>query len=49
MIDKEKMMEALIIQALEEHPEGLTTKQIYKIVKKKVKKLKKVLDILTEM
>lgn len=32
-----ELIEALIMNALHKHPEGLTTRQIQKIVKKKLK------------
>ena len=44
-----ELIEAIILEELERHPEGLTTKQIEKIVRKKLKKLKKILDLFYSM
>lgn len=44
-----ELIEAIILEELEKHPEGLTTKQIEKIVRKKLKKLKKILDLFYSM
>lgn len=41
-----EIVQALILKALEEHPEGLTTKQIHKAVKSKLKKIKKIQKLL---
>lgn len=40
-----ELIQAIILEELKKHPEGLTTKQIEKIVAKKLKKVKKMLDI----
>lgn len=45
MINTEKLIQVIILQALNESPKGLTTKQILKIVSKKLKNIKKMLDI----
>ena len=39
------LVQSMILEELEKHPEGLTEKQLYKIIKKKLKKIKKMLDI----
>lgn len=44
-----ELIEAIILEELEKHPEGLTTKQIQKIVNKKLKKVKKILDLFYSM
>ena len=41
----DNLVQEIILQALRDNPNGLTTKQIQKIVKKKLKKIKKMLDI----
>lgn len=41
----DELIQAFILDELKKHPEGLTTKQIEKLVKNKLKKLKKMLDI----
>lgn len=43
---RDQIVEMLILKALRENPQGLTEKQIYKYVKKNLKKLKKAIDIL---
>ena len=45
----DEIIQAIILEELQKHPEGLTTKQIEKIVNKKLKKIKKILDILHSM
>ena len=40
-----ELVQAIILEELKKHPDGLTTKQIEKIVRKKLKKIKKMLDI----
>ena len=44
-----ELIQAIILEELEKHTEGLTTKQIQKIVSKKLKKVKKMLDLLHSM
>lgn len=41
----DELIQAIILEELKKHPEGLTTKQIEKLVNKKMKKIKKMLDI----
>lgn len=41
----DELIQAIILEELKKHPEGLTTKQIEKIISKKLKKIKKMLDI----
>lgn len=45
-MENDKIIQELILQALTEHPEGLTTKQIQKYVKKSLKKMLKIKKIL---
>lgn len=45
----DRLVEEIILAELRKHPEGRTEKQLYKAVKKKLKKLKKALDIIYEM
>lgn len=45
----DELVQAIIIDELKKHPEGLTTKQIEKLVSKKMKKIKKMLDIFYSM
>lgn len=45
----DRLIEEIILQELKKHPKGRTEKQLYKAVKKKLKKLKKALDIIYEM
>lgn len=44
-----ELIQAIILEELEKHPEGLTTKQIQKAVAKRLKKIKKILDLLHSM
>lgn len=41
----ELLVKAIILNELEKNPKELTDKQLEKIVKKKLKKVKKILDI----
>ena len=43
------LIQALILQELKKHPEGMTTKQIHKAVKKKMKKIIKLKKLWEEI
>lgn len=45
----DELVQAIILEELKKHPEGLTEKQIEKIVAKKMKKIKKMLDIFNSL
>ena len=49
MNDLDNLIQALIMEELKRHPEGMTEKQITKVVNKKLKKVKKMLDILNNL
>ena len=40
----DEIMQSIILQTLKDNPDGLTQRQIERLVKKKMKKLKKILD-----
>ena len=44
----DEIMQAIILQALKDNPDGLTQRQIERLVKKKMKKLKKLLILFNE-
>ena len=44
----DEIMQSIILQALKDNPDGLTQRQIERIVKKKMKKLKKLLILFNE-
>lgn len=46
MEHQDKVVQEIILSSLEKHKKGLTTKQLQKQVVKKLKKYKKVLDLL---
>lgn len=45
----DEIIQAIILEELKKHPEGRTEKQLYKVINKKMKKIKKVLDIINKM
>lgn len=45
----DELIQAIILDALEKNPEGLSEKQIIKIVEKKLKKVKKMIDLFNEI
>ena len=49
MTDLDNLIQAIIMEELKKHPEGMTEKQITKMVNKKLKKVKKMLDILNSL
>ena len=44
----DEIMQSIILQALKDNPDGLTQRQIGRLVKKKMKKLKKLLILFNE-
>ena len=44
----DEIIQAIILQALKDNPDGLTQRQIKRLVKKKMKKLKKLLILFNE-
>ena len=44
----DEIMQSIILQALKDNPDGLTQRQIERLVKKKMKKLKKLLILFNE-
>lgn len=44
----DEIIQAIILQALKDNPDGLTQGQIERLVKKKMKKLKKLLILFNE-
>lgn len=41
----DEIVQAIILEELKKHPKGLTEKQLFKVVKKKLKKLQKMVDL----
>lgn len=44
----DEIMQAIILQALKDNPDGLAQRQIERLVKKKMRKLKKLLILFNE-
>lgn len=49
MDKKDEIIQALILKVLEEHPKGLTTRQIQREVRRKIKKMQKISKLLNEI
>lgn len=45
----DELIQAIVLDALEKHPKGLTEKQIKKIVDKKLKKILKIVDLFNQI